>query len=114
MLTTKHVYEPISTEDGTLFLVDRLWPRGMKKERLEGVVWIKELGPSTDLRHWFNHDPEKWDQFKERYFVELEAKQALLTPIQEAAKKGRVTLLFATKEEEHNNAVALKEYLETR
>ncbi len=112
MITTKHVYDGITREDGVCFLVDRLWPRGMKKERLEGVTWLKELGPSTELRHWFDHDEAKWAEFKTRYYAELDEKKDVLAPIIEANRAGNVTLLFATKELKHNNAVALKEYLE--
>ena len=112
MIRTKRAYEPPEAADGTRFLVDRIWPRGVKKEALDIEDWLKEVAPSDDLRKWFGHDPEKWDEFQERYFAELESKESTLTPIRDAAEQGTVTLVYGAKDTEHNNAVALKAYLE--
>ena len=108
----KRAYDPVSLSDGTRILVDRLWPRGMKKEALHLSLWLKEAGPSNDLRKWFSHAVEKWDQFQERYFHELNAHQAVLLPLLQALQKGDVTLVYGAKDTEHNNAVCLKKYLE--
>ena len=114
MIQVKRVYEPPATSDGARFLVDRLWPRGVKKASLELEGWVKDAAPSDKLRKWFNHDPEKWDEFQSRYFAELEKKLEAVEPILETARRGTVTLLFAAHDTEHNNAVALKEYLVRR
>lgn len=108
----KRVYEPVG-EDGVRILVDRLWPRGLSKEDLHGL-WIKEAAPSTPLRKWFNHDPEKWLQFKERYFAELDGHPQEVEKILELIRQGPVTLLYASRERERNQAVALREYLEIK
>ena len=108
---TKRVYEEPATDDGFRVLTDRLWPRGLTKEKAHVDLWLKDLGPSDGLRKWFGHDPEKWDEFRRRYFEELNSRQELAV-IMEKAKKGTVTLLFGSKEEKFNNATALKEYLE--
>ncbi len=110
----RRVYEPLASDDGTRFLVDRLWPRGMKKEILEDVTWLKEVAPSDPLRKWFGHDPEKWDEFQRRYFVELEHDPAVVQPLLDAARHGPVTLLFSAHDAEHNNAVALTRYLKEK
>jgi uncharacterized protein YeaO (DUF488 family) len=112
MITVKRVYSPASAEDGQRFLVDRLWPRGIKKEDLKVQAWIKEVAPSNELRHWYGHDPDRWCEFNERYFHELDANPDTWKPLLEAARKGDVTLLFSTKELERNNAVSLRAYLE--
>jgi uncharacterized protein YeaO (DUF488 family) len=112
MISIKRVYSPASAEDGQRFLVDRLWPRGVKKEMLKMEAWIKEAAPSDDLRHWYGHDPDKWCEFNKRYFDELDAHPDAWHPLLEAARKGNVTLLFSTKELELNNAVSLRAYLE--
>jgi len=112
MIRTKRAYEPPTAEDGTRFLVDRIWPRGVKKEALDIEGWLKQVAPSDDLRRWFGHDPEKWDEFRERYFAELESKQEALDPLRDAAEQGTVTLVYGAKDTEHNNAVALKAFLE--
>lgn len=114
MIRTKRVYELSESGDGTRFLVERLWPRGMKKESLQMQAWLKDVAPSDDLRRWFGHDPDKWTEFERRYFAELDARSEALQPIVEAAGKGKVTLLYSAHDTEHNNAVALKEYLEAR
>lgn len=111
MIQLKRVYEPEEPSDGTRFLVERLWPRGIRKESLHADAWLKDAAPSTELRQWFSHDPAKWKEFQRRYFAELDAKPEALAPIRSAAHKGKVTLLFSSQDEEHNNAVALKAYL---
>lgn len=93
-------------------LVDRLWPRGVKKEALKLDAWMKDLAPSAELRRWFNHDPQRWDEFRKRFFNELEAKPHEVTQLRKAADKQSVLLLYGARDEKHNNAVALKEFLE--
>jgi len=95
-------------------LVDRLWPRGVRKEKLELAGWLREVAPGDALRRWFNHDAARWSEFQRRYAAELERNPQAWQPILEAARKGRVTLLFAAKDAEHNNAVALKAFLERK
>src|SRR5512135_3614694 len=112
MIKVKRVYDPASAEDGQMFLVDRLWLRGMKKENLKIAAWIKEVAPSNDLRHWYGHDPDRWCEFNERYFHELDAHPSSWRPLVEAAGKGDITLLFSTRELERNNAISLRAYLE--
>ncbi len=112
MIQTKRVYEPESSRDGKRFLVERLWPRGIKKENLDIDAWLKDIAPSTELRQWFNHDPAKWNEFQKRYRAELRAHQATLTPLMAAAHRGNVTLLYSARDQEHNNAVVLKSYIE--
>ena len=114
MVKLKRVYEPVSRNDGPRFLVERLWPRGISKERLHSTAWLKEAGPSTELRQWFNHDPLKWSQFRTRYFRELDSRPESWRPIATAARRGMVTLVYSSHDEEHNNAVALKEYLQAK
>ena len=114
MVRLKRVYDPVSRTDGTRFLVERLWPRGLSKERLHLTAWLKEVGPSTELRQWFNHDPQKWSRFRTRYFRELDSQPESWGPILTAARRGMVTLVYSSHDEEHNNAVALKEYLHAK
>ncbi len=114
MIKVKRVYENSEPDDGVRFLVERLWPRGMKKESLHMKAWLKDVAPTNDLRRWFGHDPEKWTEFERRYFAELDARDEVLQPIIEAAKRGEVTLLYSAHDTERNNAVALKEYIEAR
>jgi uncharacterized protein YeaO (DUF488 family) len=114
MLVTKRVYEPFDIEDGTRLLVERLWPRGIKKEALKMNAWMKDVAPSDGLRRWFNHDPDKWNEFTQRYSDELMKRPQAWQPILESAARGRVTLLFSARDEKHNNAVALKAFLEER
>jgi uncharacterized protein YeaO (DUF488 family) len=111
MVKLKRVYDPVSRTDGTRFLVERLWPRGLSKEKLHLTAWLKEVGPSTELRQWFSHDPLKWSQFRTRYFRELDSRPESWRPILTAARRGIVTLVYSSHDEEHNNAVALREYL---
>ena len=113
-IQTKRVYEPPAPEDGARLLVDRLWPRGVKKEKLQLTGWLKEVAPADALRQWFNHDPARWKEFQRLYAAELEAKPKAWEPILQAARDGKVTLLFAAKDAEHNNAVALKAFLERK
>lgn len=112
MLKTKRVYESSQNSDGTRFLVDRLWPRGVKKEKLKVKAWLKDAAPSPELRKWFAHDPAKWQEFQERYRAELESDPDAWKPILEAAKQGDVTLLYSARDTEHNSAVLLKEFLD--
>ena len=114
MITVKRAYDPVSSVDGTRFLVERLWPRGVSKARLQIEAWLKEAGPSTELRKWFSHDPKKWDEFRRRYRRELDSRPEAWRPIVSAAHRGRVTLVYSSHDTEHNNAVALQEYLETK
>ncbi len=114
MIHLKRAYEPASPRDGIRFLVERLWPRGVTKEKLRIEAWLKEAGPTTELRKWFGHDPEKWDEFRRRYRRELAARPDAWRPILEAARRGPVTLVYSSHDTEHNNAVALQEYLEAR
>lgn len=113
MIKVKRVYEKPSQEDGTRLLVDRLWPRGLTKKSADIYIWLKEIAPSHELRQWFDHDPQKWDELKKRYREELKepVKSAILEQVKKLAKEGTITLLFAAKEEQYNNAVALKEIL---
>ena len=114
MVKLKRVYDPVSRTDGNRFLVERLWPRGLSKERLHLTSWLKEVGPSSELRRWFNHDRLKWAQFRTRYFRELDSRPESWQPILTAARRGMVTLVYSSHDEEHNNAVALKEYLQAK
>ena len=111
MIQIRRVYDAADKMDGTRLLVERLWPRGVKKESLQIESWLKDVGPSTELRKWFSHDPAKWDEFRRRYFVELESNPDAWHPIIEAARQGTVTLIYSSHDTEHNNAVALKEFL---
>lgn len=114
MIQIKRVREPASRNDGKRFLVERLWPRGVKKATLKMDGWIKEAAPSTELRKWFNHDPAKWKEFRRRYQGELRKNPDALRPILDAAAEGDVTLLLSSHDAEHNNVVALKAYLERK
>jgi uncharacterized protein YeaO (DUF488 family) len=112
LLKTKRAYEPAEPSDGIRFLVDRLWPRGIKKEKLEMESWLKDVAPSPALRKWFAHDPAKWKEFQRRYRAELESNPRAWQPIFEAAKQGNVTLLYSARDTEHNSAILLKAFLE--
>ncbi len=114
MIKTKRAYDPPSPSDGARYLIDRLWPRGIKKESLDIKDWLKEVAPSDDLRKWYHHDPEHWKEFEDRYFKELDQEHEALKPLIDAAKRQDVTLVYGARDEAHNNAVALKEYLEKR
>ena len=111
MIQVKRVYDAADPGDGKRILVDRLWPRGIKKENLRMDEWLKEIAPSDKLRKWFSHDPKKYEEFKKRYAEELEDKSEILERIKGEAKRGRVTILFSARDTEHNNATVLKELL---
>ena len=108
----KRVYAKSDKEDGKRVLVDRLWPRGLTKAKANVDLWFKDIAPSTELRKWFGHDPAKWEEFKKRYRVELEANDEQVSLLQQEVKKGTVTLVYGAKDEEHNEAVVLKELLD--
>ncbi|MGA2956037.1 MAG: DUF488 family protein [Thermodesulfobacteriota bacterium] len=112
MIKVKRIYDPPSPDDGKRILIDRLWPRGMKKEEAHIEEWLKEISPSNELRKWYSHDSAKWPEFKKRYRAEISKQTELLKGIKNEGKKGTVTLLFSSKELELNNAVALKEIVE--
>lgn len=114
MIQIKRVYDPPDAHDGTRFLVERLWPRGMKKDSLKMDGWVKDVAPSDALRHWFGHDPAKWEEFRHRYAAELEEHGDFWKPLLAEARHGTVTLLYSAHDQEHNNALALKEFLEKR
>ncbi len=114
MITIKRVYDPPSRDDGKRILIDRLWPRGLKKEAAQVDEWMKDVAPSTALRKWFGHDPEKWGEFKRRFFKELHGKEKVFDGLADLARKGSLTLLYGSKEKRFNNASALKEYIEDR
>lgn len=111
VIQVKRVYEKPAKSDGARFLVDRLWPRGLKKEALQLDGWVKEVAPSDALRRWFRHDPKNWQEFRSRYFAELVSKRELWEPILKAARRGDVTLLYSAHDTGRNNAVALRDYL---
>ena len=112
MIKLERVYDKRTSTDGKHYLVERLWPRGVKKTSLHLDGWFKDAAPSTELRKWFSHDPVKWEEFRRRYFAELDRAPGAWEPILQAARKNTVTLLYSSHDTEHNNAVALKEYLE--
>ncbi len=110
-ITIQRVYDPLPEDRQSCFLVDRLWPRGMSKEKLAGVTWAKDVAPSTELREWFHKDPEQWDEFTRRYVAELDANRAAWAPLAEASKAHPVVLLFSSHNTEDNNAAVLRDYL---
>lgn len=114
MVHIKRAYDPASRGDGTRILVDRLWPRGLKKDEVKVVKWMKELGPSTELRKSFGHDPAHWKEFRTRYKAELRRAEAreLLKEISKAAARGTVTLVYSAKDEKHNQAIVISEVLD--
>ncbi len=107
----KRAYDPPAVGDGARFLVDRLWPRGVRKDQLQLAGWCREAAPSTSIRKWFGHDPGKWEEFKQRYFAELKQNPKRLEPILSALEQGPVTLVYAAADDVRNNAAALKEFL---
>lgn len=107
----KRVYDSAHKDDGVRILVDRVWPRGLTKARAKVDLWLREVAPSTELRRWFGHDPDKWAEFRRRYSMELRANETAVQMIRDKAARGPVTLLFAAKDLQHNNAQALKVYL---
>lgn len=113
MLVIKRIYDKPEKKDGVRILVDRLWPRGLSKNKVRIDLWLKEIAPSDALRKWFAHDPVKWGQFKEKYLTELKQKKEIINKIKQIEKeKGIITLLFSAKDEKHNNAIILKEVLQ--
>jgi uncharacterized protein YeaO (DUF488 family) len=108
----KRVYEEPDASDGCRILIDRLWPRGLTKQKAKVDLWLKAIAPSAELRTWFNHDPGKWAEFKHRYQAELRKNESSLSQLRELLAMGAVTLLYAARDEEHNDAVVLKAYLE--
>jgi len=114
VIRVKRVYEPPAAEDGRRFLVERLWPRGLRRDALLLDGWLREVAPSDGLRRWFGHDPAKWDEFRRRYAAELDERPESWRPLLEATRQGPITLLFSARDTEHNNAVALKAYLESK
>lgn len=110
----KRAYEPPAPGDGERILVDRLRPRGVSKEAARIDLWLKGLAPSDRLRRWFDHDPERWPEFKSRYFRELAAHRETIATLARKARRGRLTLVYGARDDRHNNAVALREYLRRR
>jgi uncharacterized protein YeaO (DUF488 family) len=110
----KRVYEPQSPDDGKRILVDRLWPRGLSKEKAGVDLWLKDISPSTELRKWFAHDPAKWEEFQKRYRLVLKNNAASLTGLRREAQTGTITLLFAAKDEKQNEAAVLQSILNCR
>lgn len=104
----KRAYEPPSPEDGTRVLVDRLWPRGVRKAEAVIDCWLKEIAPSSELRRWFGHDPSRWEEFRRRYRAELSSRPELLNRLRALAEQGTLTLVYAARDEDHNQAVALR------
>ena len=111
MIKIKRIYDTPAEDDGFRILVDRLWPRGLTKEKAKVNLWLKEIAPSDKLRKWYAHDPKKWTEFRKTYFKDLDTKRELVNQIVQQMKEGDVTLLYSSKEEKINNAVALKEYI---
>ena len=114
MIKLKRIYDPFSREDGKRILVDRLWPRGIKREHAHIDEWLKDIAPSNALRKWFSHEPSRWGEFKKNYNEELKGKEELLKRLLADSRKGTVTLLFGAKDIEHNNAVVIKEAVEKK
>ena len=114
MIKVKRAYEPAQPADGRRYLVDRLWPRGIKKENLPLDGWLKDVAPSDELRRWFGHDPLRWEEFQQRYFAELDANPAAGRLLEEVAQPGDVTLVYSAHDPQHNQAVALQSYLQRR
>ncbi|WP_419660519.1 conserved uncharacterized protein, DUF488 [Desulfosarcina variabilis str. Montpellier] len=112
-IQTKRVYDPAEKIDGNRVLVDRVWPRGLSKEKVQADLWLKDAAPSTALRKWFAHDRSRWEAFKERYFAELKDQPEVLATLSELARKGPITLLFSARDARCNQAVALKAFLES-
>jgi uncharacterized protein YeaO (DUF488 family) len=110
----KRAYDPPKRADGVRVLVDRLWPRGLSKERAHIDHWLREIAPSTALRKWFNHDPKKWESFRKRYVRELESNVEALDQLRKLARRGQVTLIYAAQDEKHNQAAVLRDFLTTR
>jgi uncharacterized protein YeaO (DUF488 family) len=114
MIRLKRVYEEPSSEDGFRILVERLWPRGISKGKAYIQLWLKEIAPSTELRKWYSHDVTKWKEFKKRYEQEIKGNSTLLKELESQAKKETITLVYAARDEKHNSALVLKEYIERK
>lgn len=114
VISLARVYDKDEAGDRPRFLVERLWPRGVRREALQRSEWLPDVGPSHELRKWFGHEPTKWDDFRRRYFAELDETPDVWQPLIDAAASGDITLLYSSRDAEHNNAVALKEYLTAR
>ena len=114
MFKTRRIYDKLDANDGFRILVDRIWPRGLKKNDVKIDLWQKDIAPSSALRKWFNHDRRKWNEFKSRYYEELKDKQENVKLFLEKAEQGTITLLYSSKEEKYNNAIALKEILQSK
>jgi uncharacterized protein YeaO (DUF488 family) len=114
MLKLKRAYEKATKDDGERILVERLWPRGVTKAQAKLDSWLKEIAPSPDLRKWYGHDPEKWEEFRRRYYGELKKRRDLVDLIKQKGRTGTVTLVYAARDEERNSALALKEFIEKR
>jgi uncharacterized protein YeaO (DUF488 family) len=112
MIKLKRVYAPAEAADGRRFLVDRVWPRGIRKDAARVEAWLKEIGPSNELRTWFGHDPRRWAEFRRRYRRELDAHRDLLAPLLAAARQGDITLVYSARDEDHNQAVVIRDVLE--
>ena len=113
-ISLKRAYETPARSDGCRILIERLWPRGLSKQDAKIDLWLKKVAPSTELRRWFNHEPDKWPDFKRRYFEELGARPGSLAPLLERIRSGPVTFVYGSRETRFNNAVALKQYVERR
>jgi uncharacterized protein YeaO (DUF488 family) len=113
-IQVKRVYDPADPSDGVRVLVDRIWPRGVTKERAAVALWLKDVAPSAALRTWFGHAPARWEEFKRRYRAELEQNTANVQQLRDLAAKSKVTLLFAAQDRSHNNAIVLRDYLAQR
>lgn len=114
MIRIERVYNRSKSNEGERYLVDRLWPRGVRKDSLRLDGWLKEIAPSAHLRRWFGHDPAKWEEFQTRYRAELDQREEALAPLLDAARNGNVVLLYGARDEEHNNAIVLARYLKDR
>ena len=114
MIQLKRIYEQSSDKDGLRVLVDKLWPRGLRKNEVRLDIWLKEIAPDEELRKWFSHDPDKWEEFRKCYLKELEQNEEYVQKLIEKAKETDLTLLYAAKNERFNNAIVLKEYIESR
>ena len=112
MIKLKRAYDKPSGDDGSRILVERLWPRGLTRERAAVDLWLKEVAPSPELRQWFGHDPAKWEQFQKRYWKELEEKEEAVQLLKQKGKQGTVTLVYAARDEDHNGGLGLKRFLE--
>lgn len=113
-LRIRRIYESPIDNEGTRVFIDRLWPRGLRKDQVQFDIWLKDVAPSTELRRWFQHDPAKWSEFKARYFRELDAQPEAIGDLVARVKAGQVTLLFGAKAERTSNAAALVEYLDAK